>query len=175
MGVAFAGITAAFAAIMSFFKGMGPWLPLGILGIILAISLPSMIMAAMKLRIRNLAPLLDANGWAINGRSNVNIVFGSHLTQVGHLPLNARRDRQDPYVHKRTGLKLGTAIVIALAVAVGALWYFNKLAPLGLEAPSWSYVMKDKAKEEKAKKEAEEKAKEAGAAHAETPAAPAAK
>ena len=170
LGVAFAGITAAFAAIMSFFKGMGPWLPLGILGIILAISLPSMIMAAMKLRIRNLAPLLDANGWAINGRSNVNIVFGSHLTQVGHLPLNAKRDRQDPYVHKRTGLKLGTAVVVAVAVAVGALWYFNKLSFIGLEAPSWSYVMKDKAKEEKAKNAAEAKGEAAPPPEAAAPA-----
>ena len=29
-----------------------------------------------------LTPLLDANGWAVNNKANINIVFGAHLTQT---------------------------------------------------------------------------------------------
>jgi hypothetical protein len=43
---------------------------------------PSMIIAYLKLRKRNLAPLLDANGWAINASAVVNIQFGNTLTHL---------------------------------------------------------------------------------------------
>ena len=68
--------------ILGAFVRLGPWMPIGIVGVILAISLPSVIIAAMKLGFRNLAPLLDANGWAVNNKANINIVFGAHLTQT---------------------------------------------------------------------------------------------
>ena len=45
------------------------WMPLGLLALMLLISGPSMLLAWLKLRQRNLGPLLDANGWAINGRA----------------------------------------------------------------------------------------------------------
>ena len=72
---------AAIVIVGAFVK-LGVWMPLGIIGVLLAISLPSMIIAAMKLSQRNLAPLLDGNGWAINNKANVNILFGAHLTQT---------------------------------------------------------------------------------------------
>ena len=81
-GVAVGGITTALGLVIEAFLGMGHWLPLGILGIILAISLPSMLVAWLKLRLRNIAPLLDANGWAINNKACVNMTFGAHLTQT---------------------------------------------------------------------------------------------
>jgi len=82
LGVAVGGITTALGIFIEAFLGLGYWLPLGIIGIILAISLPSMILAALKLRMRNLAPLLDANGWAVNNKAGVSIAFGTHLTQT---------------------------------------------------------------------------------------------
>ena len=82
LGVAVGGITTAFGVIVGAFVKLGVWMPLGIIGVLLAISLPSMIIAAMKLSQRNLAPLLDGNGWAINNKANVNILFGAHLTQT---------------------------------------------------------------------------------------------
>lgn len=82
LGVAVGGITTAIGLVLNAFVKLGPWMPLGIIGVLLAISLPSMIIAAMKIRLRNLAPLLDANGWAINNKANINIFFGSHLTQM---------------------------------------------------------------------------------------------
>ena len=55
-------------------------MPLAIAGVLLLISGPSMLLAAFKLSRRNLAPLLDANGWAINTRARINIPFGTSLT-----------------------------------------------------------------------------------------------
>ena len=41
-------------------------MPLGVVGLVLLISGPSMLIAFLKLRQRNLGPILDANGWAVN-------------------------------------------------------------------------------------------------------------
>ena len=74
---------------MSSFFGLGIWMPLGVLGVILVISGPSMAIAWLKLRQRNLAPLLDANGWAINSHAKLNVRFGEALTKVATLPKGA--------------------------------------------------------------------------------------
>jgi hypothetical protein len=47
-----------------------------------------------------LAPLLDANGWAINARATVNIKFGNLLTQIASIPLNAELNLNDPFSKK---------------------------------------------------------------------------
>ncbi len=69
LGVAVGGITAAFGVLMQVFFGLGIWMPVGIIGLMLTISTPSMIIAWLKLRQRNLGPLLDANGWAVNSKA----------------------------------------------------------------------------------------------------------
>ena len=50
-------------------------------GILLLISGPSMIMAWLKLRRRNLAPVLNANGWAVNADAIISVTFGRKLTE----------------------------------------------------------------------------------------------
>lgn len=55
--------------------------------ILLVISGPSMIMAYMKLRRRNLAPVLNANGWAINADAIISVPFGRTLTEQVAFPL----------------------------------------------------------------------------------------
>jgi hypothetical protein len=47
---------------------------------------PSMLIAWLKLRQRNLGPILDANGWAVNGRVRVPVSLGQSLTTVAKLP-----------------------------------------------------------------------------------------
>src|SRR6185369_17127179 len=86
LGVAVGGITSALALFMTAFLGLGYWIPAGVLGLILAISGPSMVLAWLKLRQRNLGPILDANGWAVNARAKINIPFGASLTNVAKLP-----------------------------------------------------------------------------------------
>ena len=65
-----------------------PWytLLLVIVGLCLVISGPSMFLAWLKLRKRNLGPILNANGWAINSAVLVNSLFGATLTSLAKYP-----------------------------------------------------------------------------------------
>jgi hypothetical protein len=56
-----------------------------------------MLLAWLKLRQRNLGPLIDANGWAVNIRARINIPFGASLTGVAKLPAGSEHSLQDPY------------------------------------------------------------------------------
>ena len=91
------------------------------LGVLLAISGPSMLLAWLKLRQRNLAPLLDANGWAVNTRARINLPFGASLTGVAALPAGSQRSLDDPYAEKKRPWK--TYVFLAVVViAVAAAW-----------------------------------------------------
>ena len=95
-------------------------MPLAIAGLILVISGPSMIMAYLKLRKRNLAPLLDANGWAINARATVNIQFGNTLTHLADLPAGAKVNLNDPFTKKKRPL---LPYLILLSLIAGMIFY----------------------------------------------------
>ena len=100
-------------------------MPLGVLGIILLISGPSIVMAWLKLRRRNLGPILDANGWAVNAKARINVPFGASLTRVAALPRGAHRDLVDPFAEKKRPWPL--YLFLAILVALAALWYFGQL------------------------------------------------
>jgi hypothetical protein len=103
-------------------------MPLAFSGILLLISGPSMIIAYLKLRKRNLAPLLDANGWAINARAIVNIQFGKALTQLAKLPENSKVNMNDPFTKKKRPFLTSFIILLILALLVfGLLWKFGFL------------------------------------------------
>lgn len=84
-------------------------LPVAIISLLLVISGPSMILAWMKLRKRNLAPLLNANGWAINADAIVNVLFGNTLTEQAQYPLVKLKD---PFAKK--GLSKASKWTIAI-------------------------------------------------------------
>ena len=105
---------------------MGVLMPLGIVAIMLLISGPSMVIAWLKLRQRNLGPILDANGWAVNTRAKINIPFGGTLTSVAKLPPGSSRDLRDPYAESKQG-RIWTITIAALLAIVWALWYFGIL------------------------------------------------
>ena len=103
------------------------------IGILLVISGPAMIMAWMKLRRRNIAPLLNANGWAINAASKISIPFGETLTDIAKYP---KLKLKDPYAKK--GLpawKKWLISLVTLAVVAAALWLCNLLAWAKLPSP----------------------------------------
>ena len=100
LGVAVGGITAALSGFLAAFFGLGIWIPLGVIGVVLAISGPSMLIAWLKLRQRNLGPILDACGWAVNTLTKVNIPLGTALTQCATLPENCERSLVDPFAPK---------------------------------------------------------------------------
>ena len=104
----------------------GWWaIPTLIICILLAISGPSMLLAWMKLRKRNLAPLLNANGWAINADAIISVLFGNTLTEQAQFPM---LKLQDPHAKIKKLSKGGkwaiaiAAILLGIAAAVVALW-----------------------------------------------------
>ncbi len=101
LGVAVGGIATAVTAMLNKFFDLGVYMPLGVVGVILLISGPSMAIAWLKLRQRNLGPLLDANGWAVNGRVKVNIPLGASLTDIAALPAGSERSLTDPFAAKK--------------------------------------------------------------------------
>ena len=87
VGMAVGMIGSALVAVGKGLMGLTWWqFPLVILAIMLVISGPSMFIAWSKLRKRNLAPVLNANGWAINAASKINIPFGATMTQQAKYP-----------------------------------------------------------------------------------------
>ncbi|MCB9631211.1 MAG: hypothetical protein H6721_03565 [Sandaracinus sp.] len=125
IGVAVGGITAAIGALLEAFFGLGFWMPLGVIGLILLISGPSMAIAWLKLRQRNLGPLLDANGWAVNARAKVNVPFGESLTKVASIPKGSQRDLHDPFAEKKRPWKFYVFVLLLLGLAFS--WYIGKL------------------------------------------------
>lgn len=102
-------------------------------GLILIISGPSMVMAWLKLRRRNIAPLLNANGWAVNASSKINIVFGETLTDTPKYP---KLKLKDPYTRKKmASWKKWCISIITIAVIGVALWLFNTLSWIGIQSP----------------------------------------
>lgn len=115
IGLAIGAIGTAIASVVTGFLSLVWWqMPLAILGLILVISGPSVLIAFLKLRKRNLAPLLDGNGWAINTRAIINIPFGTSLTQMAVLPAGAQRSLTDPYAEKKRPWKFYLFILLLL-------------------------------------------------------------
>ena len=125
IGVAIGGVGTLVGALLGVMFGLGKWIPLGLLALILLISGPAMLLAWLKLRRRNLGPILDANGWAINGRARINVAFGAAMTEIAKLPKGSSRTLDDPFADKKTPWKRWVFLIVVLGLA-GA-WYVGKL------------------------------------------------
>ncbi len=122
LGVAVGGITAALGAMLQAIFGLGYLMPLGLLGVILLISGPSMLIAWLKLRRRNLGPILDANGWAVNALTRVNIPLGRSLTGVAELPKGASREMSDPFAPKKSAWRWLLPLLVLVGLGVYVAW-----------------------------------------------------
>ena len=135
----FAAIGMAIGALGTFLTGLlaevdkladrGWWaIPALVVCILLAISGPSMVLAWMKLRRRNLAPLLNANGWAVNADAIVNVLFGNTLTEQAQYPL---MKLQDPHAKIKKLTKGGkwaiavASILLGIGIAVLVMWWLG--------------------------------------------------
>ena len=126
----FAAIGMAVGYIGSFFtslalglRGLGWWGWLIIPGLLLVISGPSMILAWMKLRKRNLAPLLNANGWAINADAIVSVLFGNTLTEKADFPVLKLKKKG---LTKGGKWAIAIAVVLAIAAAIAfVIWHYH--------------------------------------------------
>ena len=127
LGMALGMIGTALASVASGLYGLPWWQYIVIfLGIILIISGPSMLLAYFKLRRRNLAPVLNANGWAVNAEAIINVPFGLTLTSMAKFPILKLKD---PFAEK--GLPWWAKLLIILGVlllicgGIAAYMYFT--------------------------------------------------
>lgn len=122
MGVAFGAIGTAVSALATGLIKLPAWqIPLVFVGIALLISGPSMLIAWLKLRKRNLGPILDANGWAVNAKARINVPFGASLTGVATLPPGSTRDLSDPFADKRSPWPRIIITVVLLWIVLAVL------------------------------------------------------
>jgi hypothetical protein len=127
IGLAIGAIGGILASIVTGIFGLKFWqVPLALVGLMLVVSGPSMVLAWFKLKRRNLGPILDACGWAINARVHINIPFGSSLTALPQLPDGAHRSLVDPYAEKKSVWPYLIAILLAF-VSVGWAWHAGYL------------------------------------------------
>ena len=124
IGMAVGMITTALSNLAMGIYALKWWqLVLSFLGLMLIISGPAMVLAWMKLRRRNIAPLLNANGWAVNAAAKISIPFGATLTDVAKYP---KLKLKDPYA--KTGMPAWVKVLITLLIlggAAAAVWFFE--------------------------------------------------
>ena len=126
VGLAIGSIGTFLTSLLSEVKEMHAWALLIVPAILIVVSGPSMILAWMKLRKRNLAPLLNANGWAINADAIVSVLFGNTLTDQAQFPIVKIKD---PFAKK--GLSKAekwtiavVATLVGIIIAVLAVYYW---------------------------------------------------
>lgn len=125
IGLVLTTLLAALGGIFGKILGLTWWqIPLALVAIVLAISLPAMLIAYLKLRKRNLGPILDANGWAVNARAKINVPFGGSLTGVAALPPGSQRELRDPYAEKKSKWP---ALIVFILILGGAYFALDKL------------------------------------------------
>ncbi len=121
LGMALGMIGTALSKIFEDFMVLKWWQMIVLfISIMLIISGPSMVMAWMKLRRRNIAPLLNANGWAVNAPSIISILFGETLTEIARFP---KLNIQDPYADKEMSMGKKILVTIVTLVILAALAY----------------------------------------------------
>ena len=125
IGLAIGSIGTFLTSLLSEVKEMHAWALLIVPVVLIVISGPSMVLAWMKLRKRNLAPLLNANGWAINADAIVNVLFGNTLTEQAQYPIVKLKDPHAKIKKLTAGGKWAiaiAAILLGAAVAVVTLY-----------------------------------------------------
>ena len=136
IGMALGMIGTALVEVARGMEGFAWWQYLLILVcILLVISGPSMIIAWMKLRRRNLAPVLNANGWAVNADTIISVPFGVTLTEQVQFPLIKLTDpfaKKGMPAWKKALIWLAIIIVVCAAAAAClynfGLWPFEQVA-----------------------------------------------
>ncbi|MGQ0552429.1 MAG: hypothetical protein ACT4PU_04350 [Planctomycetota bacterium] len=139
LGVAFGAVGTLIATLLGYAAGLFTlpfWkLLLAIAGLLLLISTPAMLIAWLKLRQRNMGPILDANGWAVNGRVKMNVRFGGSLTAVAKLPEGSLPAAADPFGEKPSlwPKLIKTVLVVSFLYSVIADpdhgWLYNWTRP----------------------------------------------
>jgi hypothetical protein len=130
LGVAFGALMTAIASIAGYASGLLRlpfWqLCIALAGLLLIVSGPSVLIAWLKLRKRNLGPILDANGWAVNAKARLNVPFGASLTGIARLPRGARLAAGDRFGQRPAAWPKLVAVVVVVA------FFYSLLNDFGL-------------------------------------------
>ncbi|MCR5821834.1 MAG: hypothetical protein K6F85_02805 [Bacteroidales bacterium] len=126
IGLAIGAIGGALAALGGFVAAKWYNVILLVAAVIILISGPSMLLAWLKLRKRNLGPVLNANGWAINSKIKINTAFGASLTSMAQYP---KLVANDPFADKKTPWwkKVLWWLLVAVVVAFFVLLFTHNL------------------------------------------------
>ena len=128
IGMAIGSIGTFLTSLLSEVKEMHAWALLIVPAVLIVVSGPSMILAWMKLRKRNLAPLLNANGWAVNADAIVSVLFGNTLTEQAQYPLVKSQDSHAKIKKLTKGGKWAIAvasILLGIGIAVLVMWWLG--------------------------------------------------
>ena len=128
IGLAIGSIGTFLTSLLTEVREMHAWALLIVPAILLLVSGPSMILAWMKLRKRNLAPLLNANGWAVNADAIVSVLFGNTLTEQAQFPVVKLQDSRAKIKKLTSGGKWAIAIasiLLGIGIAVVVLWWIG--------------------------------------------------
>ena len=130
----FIGASAAFAALLSAFTYFASQLAkvkildlIGIIGSLVAIAIGVLaLLGWLKLRARDLAPVLEANGWAVNSRIGVNGGMAQLFNRTPALPAGALRLKHQPAPARkpRSPFEVSPARLFALLLLAGIACFF---------------------------------------------------
>ncbi len=127
LGIAVGLISTAIGGVVSAVAGLPLWkTALGLIVVLLLVSGPSMILTWFKLRARDVAPILNACGWAVNRRLRLSLKLGRLFTAEATLPANSERQLTDPFADDHTTRNMLVLLVLAGA-AVACLWFSGLL------------------------------------------------
>ncbi|MBR5018693.1 MAG: hypothetical protein IKX53_03530 [Bacteroidales bacterium] len=129
--IAIAAVTGVVTAIVATLKSLAwwQWIVL-IVALMLVISLPAVFIAWRKLRRRDLGPVLNANGWAMNAASFVRGKFAKDLTKLAVFP---KLSAVDPAARRKAAWRKFFCWLIGLLLVAGvALYFTDHLKCIGL-------------------------------------------
>ncbi len=110
-GIAVAALGSSLAFITKTLAGLNGWqIAAGLGGAIAAVLLPTLVIAFVKLRSRDLSAMLEGSGWAINARMRLNRPQSRYFTERPGYPVGARGIRRNYAIWL-------IAVVIVAAVA----------------------------------------------------------
>lgn len=99
---------------------------LGVAAVILSVSGPSVIIAYFKMRKRDIGPILNACGWAVNSHLRMTLRLGALLTQEAEVPFSIERQLVDPFAEDNRLRNLVITLCLLFGLVYG-LWKFDFL------------------------------------------------
>ena len=124
IGIGVGMLGTACAALIGLVAGLPLWkVALGLLCVLLIVSMPSVILTYFRLRRRDIGAILNACGWAVNRPLYFSMKRAKLFTHSAKIPASASLAR-DPYADGHPVRNCLLVLLLLVALAAGALWFF---------------------------------------------------